>query len=62
MDLIVRTENRLPDKMHEDIRDIFQEASDVTGIKGGISFQAAPPNFVEPIPPAAAEEHLGLIV
>ena len=62
MDLIVRTENRLPDKMHEDIRDIFQEASDVTGIKGGISFQAAPPNFVEPIPPAAPEEHLGLIV
>ncbi|MCH7865977.1 MAG: hypothetical protein IIC56_12275, partial [Proteobacteria bacterium] len=62
MDLIVRTENRLPDKMHEDIRNIFLEAGDVTGIKGGLSFQAAPPNFVEPIPPAAPEEHLGLIV
>lgn len=62
MDLIVRTENRLPDKMHEDIRNIFQEAVDVTGIKGGVSFQAAPPNFIEVTPPAEPEEHLGLIV
>ncbi len=62
MDLIVRTENRLPDRMHEDIRNIFQEAVDVTGIKGGVSFQAAPPNFVETASPAAPEEHLGLIV
>ena len=63
MDLIVRTEKRLPEKMQEDIRNIFQEAGDVTGIKGGLSFQAAPPNFVETTSPAAPpDEHLGLIV
>ena len=62
MDLIVRTEIPLPPRMHEDIRNIFQEAAEVTGIKGGISFQAAPPNFVETTPPTEPEEHLGLIV
>ncbi len=47
MDLIVRTENRLPEKMQNGIRGIFQEASDLTGVKGGVSFQASPPNFIE---------------
>jgi hypothetical protein len=62
LDLIVRTENRLPQKMHDDIRDIFQEAGDVTGIKGGISFQAAPPNFVDIAGAEPPDEPLGLIV
>jgi hypothetical protein len=62
MDLIVRTENKLPQKVQDDIRDIFQEAGEVTGLKGGISFQAAPPHFVEILRPELAEDHLGLIV
>ena len=47
MDLIVRTDKRLPAKIVTGIRDIFQEAGETTGLKGGIGFQAAPPNFVE---------------
>ena len=62
MDLIVRTENRLPPKIENGIRDIFEDANDVTGIKGGIGFQAAPPNFVEIGRPEAPSGHVGLIV
>ncbi len=62
LDLIVRTENKLPQKMQDDIRDIFREAGDVTGIKGGLSFQAAPPNFIDIAGAEPPEELLGLIV
>ncbi len=62
MDLIVRTENKLPQKIQGDIRDIFQEAGDVTGLKGGISFQAAPPHFIEILGAGPPEDHLGLTV
>jgi len=62
MDLIVRTEQKLAQKMQTDIRDIFTNAIDVTGIKGGIVFQAAPPNFVEVAQIETANEKLGLIV
>jgi hypothetical protein len=47
MDLIVRTENRLLAGVEDGIRSIFQDAAEVTGLKGGIVFQAAPANFVE---------------
>ncbi|OHC74791.1 MAG: hypothetical protein A3G18_10110 [Rhodospirillales bacterium RIFCSPLOWO2_12_FULL_58_28] len=47
MDLIVRTDSRLPDQMQNDIRNIFQDAAELTGIKGGVGFQASPPNFTE---------------
>ena len=62
LDLIVRTENKLPQEIRVGIRDIFQETGDVTGLKGGISFQAAPANFVEIVGTEPAEDHLGLIV
>lgn len=62
LDLIVRTENKLPQKMQDDIRDIFREAGEVTGIKGGLSFQAAPPNFIDIAGAEPPEEPLGLIV
>lgn len=63
MDLIVRTESHLPEHMRGDIRGIYQDAAELTGMKGGIIFQAAPPNFVEVTPEEIADdgEH-GLVV
>ncbi len=62
LDLIVRTENILPTKIQNDIRGIFIDANDVTGLKGGITFQAAPANFIEVFGAQPPEDNLGLIV
>lgn len=47
VDLIVRTERPLPDVMRQDISDIFREAGELTGLGGGLSFQASPPGFID---------------
>ena len=62
MDLIVRTDDTLPQPIENGIRDIFKDAADVTGIKGGIVFQAATPNFIEVMGTEPVDETLGLIV
>lgn len=62
MDLIVRTEKTLPAKIQNGIRDIYENAIDVTGINGGLAFQAAPANFVEVTQIDPPTENLGLIV
>ncbi len=62
LDLIVRTASPLPPQMHDDIRRIFHDANELTGIKGGVGFQAAPPNFVEVLRDGAIEDHVGLVV
>ena len=62
MDLIVRTENRLPGGVEDGIRNIFQNAAEVTGLKGGIVFQAAPANFVEISDGGTPGEPVGLLV
>lgn len=62
LDLIVRTASPLPSQMHDDIRRIFHDANERTGIKGGVAFQAAPPGFVEVLRQGAAEDHVGLVV
>ncbi|MBC8339390.1 MAG: hypothetical protein ISR51_06515 [Rhodospirillales bacterium] len=62
MDLVVRTETRLSGEIENGIRDIFQEATEVTGLKGGVAFQAAPANFVEIHDNGAADEPVGLLV
>lgn len=64
MDLIVRTDRRLPDQMQNDIRSIFRDAAELTGIKGGVGFQASPPNFIEASPAGNVSEsdRDGLIV
>ncbi len=41
LDLIVRSPAPLTPAMREDIRRIFRDAGEVTGIKGGVTFQAA---------------------
>ncbi len=62
LDLIVRTASPLPPQMHDDIRRIFHDANELTGIKGGVGFQAAPPNFVEVLRDGAIEDRVGLVV
>lgn len=52
MDLIVRSDRPFPSGMRTDILTIFANAADVTGMKGGLSFQAEPPRFVEVAPAA----------
>ena len=61
LDLIVRSEQPLPTEMQNDIRTIFREANELTGIDGGLTFQAAPPNFVEIVPDEDSEEGSDLI-
>jgi hypothetical protein len=61
-DLIFRSESPLPGAMPEDIRSIFVNATEVTGMQGGISFQAAPPNFVELVPPDDEDDSFGVTV
>lgn len=46
-DLIVRTERRLTDDVQNGIRQIFEGANEISGISGGLAFQAAPANFVD---------------
>lgn len=61
VDLVVRTDNPLPPQMQSDIRDIFIDAAAVTGISGGVGFQAQPAGFVDAMP-AATSSGLGLEV
>ena len=50
LDMIVRSERPLPKHMREDIRTIFHDAGEMTGVQGGIGFQAAPPGFIDAVP------------
>jgi hypothetical protein len=45
-DLIVRSDARLPDRVQNGIRGVFEGANETTGVTGGLAFQAAPANFV----------------
>jgi len=47
LDLIVRTDHPITREMRDDIRRIFRDANEITGISGGVTFQAAPDGFVE---------------
>ena len=60
-DLIVRSTSALPAEMRDDIRQLFRESSEITGIRGGVSFQCAPPGFTEVAPQAVIAGRLGLI-
>ncbi len=61
LDLIVRTEMPLVPNMRDDIRGIFKEAAELTGIQGGVGFQAQPPGFVEIVVGDEPGDH-GLVV
>jgi len=61
LDLIVRSDAHLADTMQNDIRTIFVEAADLTGLKGGVNFQAAPADFID-IPDPSSDHDVGLMV
>jgi len=61
MDLIVRSEEPLPPDVQNDLRRIFEEAVALAGKSGGLSFQAAPPEFIEVSPRGGPDENPDLI-
>lgn len=62
LDLVVRTDTPLPDRARNDIREIFEDAGKVTGLQGGIGFQAAPANFIEASGDCRPADSHGLII
>ncbi len=62
LDLIVRSPSPLTPAMREDIRRIFSAAGEATGIKGGVTFQATPANFVDVGRTGDGAENEGLTV
>lgn len=46
LDMVLRTDDPLPPHMREDIRRLFTNALEVTGLEGSVGFQAAPGKFV----------------
>lgn len=61
LDLIVRTEGPLETEIRDGIRAIYRDALEVTGMQGGVTFQARPPNFVDPVAKSGPAGH-GLVV
>jgi hypothetical protein len=62
LDLIIRSEEPLPTAWRTDIIDIFTTGQEITGIGGGLAFQAAPGNFIEFPTPTDLAAHPGLLV
>lgn len=61
LDMVVRSDARLPSTVQNDIRRLYEEAGAITGYRGGVGFQAQPAGFVEIAPPPV-EGGLGLFV
>ena len=61
-DLIIRTQQPLPDTMRSDIAGIFQDASEITGMKGSLTFQATPDFPLRPIEDVLAEDRSSIMV
>jgi hypothetical protein len=56
LDLVLRTDEPLPPSIREDIRMIYNDALELTGLEGSVGFQAQPGNFVNiPKRPAASQ-------
>lgn len=62
VDLIIRTEKPLGQNAQMEIAQIYNEAAELTGIGGGVAFQASPGNFVEFPSMSVENNHDGLIV
>jgi len=57
LDVVVRTDQPLASEMRQDIRALYANALEVTGLEGSVGFQAAPGNFVKiAAPPAPSNE------
>lgn len=53
LDLVLRSDDPLSSNVRDDIRRIYNEALELTGIEGSVGFQARPGNFVNIPKPAA---------
>jgi hypothetical protein len=62
LDLIVRTESPLAPAMRDHIRGLFGDTGALTGLTGGVGFQAAPPNFVDVAAEPPAGHRPGVVV
>ena len=60
-DLILRTREGLPDAMRGDILQIFQDANEVAGYKGALTFQSSRDWSLIPLE-TSNSEHAGLVV
>lgn len=56
LELILRSDTHLADTIQNDIRTIFREAADLSGLKGGVNFQAAPADFINIPDPSNAHD------
>lgn len=61
-DLVVRSREPLPDWMKLDITNLFTEAGEITGMKGGLNFHATPDFPLKPIEDVLAADHSSIIV
>ncbi|MEX0693143.1 MAG: hypothetical protein WD075_01740, partial [Rhodospirillales bacterium] len=56
LDLVLRSDAPLEGTMRDDIRSLYADALELTGLEGSVGFQAAPGNFIE-IPKGPASKH-----
>ncbi len=47
LDVVLRTDTPLQPHMREDIRRLYTDALELTGLEGSVGFQAAPGNFID---------------
>ncbi len=63
LDLIIRTDSPFTTRIRDDIRSIFRDAIELTGLRGGVTFQSNPPNFIEiKTKPVSEEDGRGVVV
>jgi hypothetical protein len=63
LDLIVRTSQPLPPLVRNDMMELFSKSNEIVGMRGGMSFQAAPDAFVEmESENRAADSGVGIVV
>lgn len=59
VDVVLRTDEALTSQMRDDIRALYANAIEVTGIDGSVGFQAAPAKFINiPEPQASASDSM----
>lgn len=61
VDVVLRSDAPLSGKMRDDIRQLYANAIEVTGIDGSVGFQAAPAKFIN-IPEPAPDSTDGMVV
>ena len=61
LDLIIRSDKQLNDTMKNDIRSIFVETTDLSGLSGSVGFQSTPANFINISDPTLNHE-IGMMV